>query len=118
MKKRLLALALALSCVGLCVPALAADVSKLDAKMAAAYLQVLNAQISKCGINDDEKYSDGLIYADVVDMDANGTPEMILFDAFEGRLTVMIWSIQSGKAAQTCWESSNGYRNRENCLCP
>jgi len=86
MKKRLLSLALALSlCMGLCAPALAADVSGLDAKGAKAYYDVLHTQ------------SD-VTYADVKDLDGDKAPELITVD---NDLSVRVWQIKNGVAAQT-----------------
>jgi len=51
MKKRLISLALTLAlCLGLAVPAFAADTSGLDANTRKAYYDVLTAQINKYGI--------------------------------------------------------------------
>jgi len=100
MKKRLLSLALALSlCMGLCVPALAADVSGLDAKGAKAYYDALSA----CG------KSEWVAYADSKDMDGNSVPELVVVTSPKDNdypvipfLTVKIWQVKNGSAVQQC----------------
>jgi len=98
MKKRLLSLALALSlCMGLCVPALAADVSGLDAKGAKAYYDKLFA------------YKDVVIYADLKDMNGDKSPELVVVsspapddeDSLYYSVTLDIWQVKSEAAAKT-----------------
>lgn len=110
MKKRLLSLALALAlCLGLTVPALAADVSGLDAATAAAYARVLEEQISKHGIRTSEA-GKGLVCAELEDMDGDGTPELIILNAAgEACLDIGVWRMQSGKAVRTASEWTTNY---------
>lgn len=106
MKKRLISLALTLAlCLGLAVPALAADTSGLDANGAKAYLEVLNKQIAAYGIITDTDASgpmdDGVHGVELVDMDSNGTPELIIVACDSGNtLCVNVWTLRGGSAAQ------------------
>ena len=102
MKKRLISLALTLAlCLGLAVPALAADTSGLDANTRKAYYDVLTAQINKYGIVS-VSGGDGLEYATLEDMDANGIPELIMIHIRnQSNADINIWTIRNGKAVQT-----------------
>jgi len=115
MKKRLLSLALALSlCMGLCVPALAADVSGLDAATAAAYYGELSQLVEKSGIRN-SKDGHGIAFADVLDMDKDGTPELVVINAVETNsllnLRFGIWKKQGGTVKQTVDHYLNGNPN-------
>ena len=102
MKKRLISLALTLAlCLGLAVPAFAADTSGLDANTRKAYYDVLTAQINKYGIVS-VSGGDGLEYATLEDMDANGIPELIMIHIHnQSTADINIWTIRNGKAVQT-----------------
>lgn len=104
MKKRLLSLVLALAlCLGLAVPAMAADTSGLDATTATAYLNVLTSEINQYGIVSQSNNS-GLEYVALEDMDANGTPELIVI-RYDGTAIITaiikIWTMKGGNAVQT-----------------
>ena len=104
MKKRVSALALALAlCLGLAAPALAADVT---GTAAAAYANVLEDQISQYGIQD-AAADLGIEYADVLDMDADGTAELLLIRK-SGTFSqnVSIWTMDGNSAVQTLdWDT-------------
>ena len=102
MKKRLISLALTLAlCLGLAVPAFAVDTSGLDANTRKAYYDVLTAQINKYGIVS-VSGGDGLEYATLEDMDANGIPELIMIHIHnQSTADINIWTIRNGKAVQT-----------------
>ncbi len=98
MKKRLLSLALALAlCLGLTVPALAADTSGLDAGGAKAFYSKLTA------------YQQAVIYADLRDMNGDKTPELVVVSSprpdgngFQYHVvTVDIWQVKNGSAVKT-----------------
>ena len=109
MKKRLFSLALTLAlCLGLAVPAFAADTSGLDANTRKAYYDVLTAQINKYGIVS-ANGKKGVEYAALEDMDADGTPELIVIcfpedDAYDA--CIFVWKMRNGKAVQTVNETS------------
>lgn len=108
MKKRLISLALTLAlCLGLAVPAFAADTSGLDANTRKAYYDVLTAQINKYGIVS-VSGGDGLEYATLEDMDADGTPELIVICYTGDNAHIFIWTMQNGRAVQTVNEASIG----------
>ena len=109
MKKRLISLALALAlCLGLAVPAFAVDTSGLDANTRKAYYDVLTAQINKYGIVS-ANGKKGVEYAALEDMDADGTPELIVIcfpedNAYDA--CIFVWKMRNGKAVQTVNETS------------
>lgn len=108
MKKRLISLALTLAlCLGLAVPAFAVDTSGLDANTRKAYYDVLTAQINKYGIVS-VSGGDGLEYATLEDMDADGTPELIVICYTGDNAHIFIWTMQNGRAVQTVNEASIG----------
>lgn len=98
MKKRSLALMLALAlCLGLAVPAAAADVSGLSASGAQSYYDALNAY---------GRQDVWVAYADLRDMDGDKAPEMIAMtlpksDLGLQVLTIDIWQLKNGVAAKT-----------------
>lgn len=111
MKKRLLSLALALAlCLGLTVPALAADASGLDAKTASAYLQVLKAQVDKYGVQNGADKT-GISYAGLQDMDGDGVSELVIISLIEtgifGDVDFGIWKMRNGNAVRTVDEELN-----------
>ena len=103
MKKRLISLALTLAlCLGLAVPAFAADTSGLDANGAKAYLEVLNKQIAAYGIITDTYAPSGIMYTALEDMNADGTPELIIFAGKQGDGgDIFVWTLRNGKVVQT-----------------
>lgn len=103
MKKRLISLALTLAlCLGLAVPALAVDTSGLDANGAKAYLEVLNKQIAAYGIITDTYAPSGIMYTALEDMNADGTPELIIFAGKQGDGgDIFVWTLRNGKVVQT-----------------
>lgn len=103
MKKRLISLALTLAlCLGLAVPALAVDTSGLDASGAKAYLEVLNKQIAAYGIITDTCAPSGIMYTALEDMNADGTPELIIFAGKQGDGgDIFVWTLRGGKVVQT-----------------
>lgn len=97
----LLSLALTLAvCLGLCIPAAAADTDGLNSTEASAYLDVIN-----------KYYPPDICYIRLCDMDNNGKPELILitvekedrYSAF-GLVTVNIWTIKNGSVYQVSKE--------------
>lgn len=109
MKKRLLSLALTLAlCLGLAIPAFAADTSGLDANTRKAYYDILTAEINKYGIVS-ANGKKGVEYAALEDMDADGTPELIVIcfpedNAYDA--CIFVWKMRNGKAVQTVNETS------------
>ena len=103
MKKQLISLALTLAlCLGLAVPALAVDTSGLDASGAKAYLEVLNKQIAAYGIITDTCAPSGIMYTALEDMNADGTPELIIFAGKQGDGgDIFVWTLRGGKVVQT-----------------
>ena len=103
MKKRLISLALTLAlCLGLAVPAFAVDTSGLDANGAKAYLEVLNKQIAAYGIITDTYAPSGIMYTALEDMNADGTPELIIFAGKQGDGgDIFVWTLRNGKVVQT-----------------
>lgn len=98
MKKRFPALMFALAlCLGLAVPAAAADVSGLSASGAQSYYDALNAY---------GRQDVWVAYADLRDMDGDKVPEMIAMtlpksDPGMQVLTIDIWQLKNGVAAKT-----------------
>lgn len=103
MKKRLISLVLTLAlCLGLAVPTLAVDTSGLDASGAKAYLEVLNKQIAAYGIITDTYAPSGIMYTALEDMNADGTPELIIFAGKQGDGgDILVWTLRGGKIVQT-----------------
>lgn len=103
MKKRLISLVLTLAlCLGLAVPTLAVDTSGLDASGAKAYLEVLNKQIAAYGIITDTYAPSGIMYTALEDMNADGTPELIIFAGKQGDGgDILVWTLRGGKVVQT-----------------
>lgn len=98
MRKKAWSLALSLAmCLVLAVPALAADTSGLDANGAKAFYGALSA------------YQDVVIYADLLDMNGDKSPELVVvsspwpdgnsFDYYAA--TVDIWQMKGGQAVKT-----------------
>ncbi|MCI6720115.1 MAG: hypothetical protein MR451_04815, partial [Clostridiales bacterium] len=100
-KKMLSFLLSLLLCIGIGVPAMAAGADGLTAAGAQAYLNELN------------KIGETIQYAGLMDMDANGTPELIVItlpecgsDGYDSTSAgVNIWTIKNGAAAHTTSKS-------------
>ena len=103
MRKRMFTLVLALIiCLGLAIPAQAksVDPSSLDTSAAKAYADILSNMVTQHGIRSELNYG-GIQYAALEDMDANGTPELIIIDCADFQdAFIHVWTMQSGKAVK------------------
>lgn len=83
----------------------AAVMSALDINTLKAYYDILTAEINKYGIVSRSGGS-GLEYAALEDMDANGTPELIVIRYVdESTANINVWTVRNDRAVQTVNES-------------
>ena len=104
MRKRLLALVLALGvCLGMALPASAANTTSLDMITQQAYYDVLTSEIHKYGTVSSTGDS-GVEYVALEDMDGNGVLDLIMIrysNEPQSPAYINVWTIQNGKAVQT-----------------